>query len=343
MFENDRGIYRPVWCGALSLLPKTQSDIVAYLDWAASSGFNGVRVFAGELGWSKPERQTLQLVYDRLPFVIDEGRKRGLYVEVTALTDTANGYNVEDHIKRIREIVSDKDNVIVELANEPYHGTQADKVHSPAYLAGLRQSISSLTMTALGASADDENDEFSAGDFVTVHLDRGRDKWNMVRRVRELENLSAKVNKPVMNNEAIKFGSQMNDPAIAFTMGVLNRGFEIGGVLHCDDALNAAVPFTQQAFADAWVSGSKCIKTDARLRFVNATWADSPVASADFDTRIVRAYSFVSPDQSVLVEVGVVGDGGVQFKNGWSRGDLIAEMSDNENSRKCRVFNIVRG
>lgn len=340
--SNDNGTYRALWSDALTILSKSREQQIAFIDWTARSGFNGVRVFAGVLTWAG---QTLQMVYDNLPFILAYAGSKGLYVEVTAITDSATGYDIPKHISAISDIVNSHENAIIELANEPYHGTQNEKVHDPAYLESLLALVPSGIICALGAAVDDESDEFSGGHYVTAHLDRGRDKWNMVRRVRELENLSAHTAKFVMNNEPIKFGSQMDDPAIAFTMSVLDRGFEVGGVLHFDDGLFTVVPEHQQVFADAWVNGFNCIQTKQKLQFSNAGWIGSPVASANFETDIIRAYSFLSNEISVLVEVGVkVGtDGGIVFQNGYSRDQLLAEVTDTENARKCRVFSLKRG
>ncbi len=354
MLSNDAGVYRANWVDALAILPKPEGDRDAYLNWVASQ-FNGFRTFCGELPWAQ---QTLQLVYDKLPGLMAAAASRGLYVETTALTNSASGYNVREHVSRINAIVREFQNPVVELANEPYHGTQSSDVHDPRYLISVRQHVEPNIIVALGAAENDESLETSGGDYVTAHLDRGRDKWNMVRRVRELEVVSSSTRKHVFNNEAIKFGSQCNDPAIAFCMAALNRGFEVGGILHFDDGLQAIIPSAdQQRYADAWCAGFNTIATTQRMRFANTGWNESPIASADFEqdndndgvpNEIIRAYCFLSGELSVLAEVGVkivngqFTDGGIVFKNGWRRDTLLGEMRDNENARGCRIWRITQ-
>lgn len=331
---NDHGTFRINFADALSILARTDDEVRAYLDWVVTTGFNGIRIFCGHLGWSVRE-QTLQLVYERLGFVLDESRKRGLYVEVTAITGSANGFDVRQHLATINSIVRPFDNVIVELANEPYHPTQSEDVHKPEFLRNLRGYIDANILVAYGAAADDENSEMAGGDYVTAHLDRGRDEWNMVRRVRELEVLSDTNRKHVVNNEPIKAGSQNKNPAIYFTMALLNRGFEVGGVFHSDAGLQSVVHTgEQQALAEAWVRGATLVKTQQRMTFKNASWADSPIES--FDGALVRAYSFVSAEESITVVLGITGNYNIKTKNGWSLGPVIAEMPG------VKVFKLVR-
>jgi hypothetical protein len=345
--QNDKGDYRPVWNDALSILSHSQDDMKSYLDWNVYRGFGGIRVFAGDLGWANPP-QTPQIALDALPTLMALSQDRGLYVEVTALTGTSTGYNVEHHVREVNRIVSSYINPVVEIANEPYHGTQSEKVHDPAYLLQVSNLIDPDIIVALGASIDDESDAFAGGDYVTVHLDRGRDDWNMVRRVRELENLSASTRKFVMNNEPKKAGSQLADPAIVFTMAVLNRGFEVGGIFHSDAGLMAVVPdAAQDHFAAEYIAGSRVITTNQRMNFQNAGWATSPIKSAYFDdgvqggTGLVRAYSFMSEEQNVLVEVGAGSNTQVVTQHGWKLGPVIAERLAHD-GRKCRVTELVR-
>lgn len=314
MFRAGDQDWRMVFTDALTILTKPEAEARAFLDWAAATGFNGIRVFAGTLGWAG---QTLRHVYDRLPGVLDAAAARGLAVEVTAITDSGQGWGVETHLREINPIVAGRSGVLVELANEYWHSTQAPRVRDPQYLESLLQRIDPSIPVALGAAQDDESAASAGGDYVTVHLDRGRDPWNMVRRVREMEVLSQSTGKPVVNNEPIKAGSQQADPAIYFTMGALNRIFEVGGVHHSDHGLAAVLPDgAQQALADAFLAGSHAIPTDERLVFKNATWADSPIRAANF-TRVVRAYSGVAGARAWTVVLGLTGDPALELQGGW--------------------------
>ena len=276
--------YRAIWFSALAILSHA---IEPYLDWVVSKGANGVRVFCGNLGWAG---LTPAMALDYLPTLLTSALSRGLRVEVTALTGTKDGgYDPRSYVAQVGAICDSYDNATCEEANEPWHPTQDGL--TPSFLMSLQPSIPSRVISALGAAQDDESDAYAGGPYVTAHLDRGRDEWNMVRRVRELEMLSSNTGKHVFNNEPIKFGSQNNNPSIAFTMAVLNRIFEVGGVYHSDAGLRAEVPAAgseQDQLADAFMRGTRVITTRSRMTFKNAGWHDSPIKTF---ANAVRVYS----------------------------------------------------
>lgn len=78
-------IFRAHFASFLNALDGKEYE--AQLDQIAALGFNGVRVFAGALHWANV---TADQAKARLPQFIDACAKRGLYVIVTALTDTKN-------------------------------------------------------------------------------------------------------------------------------------------------------------------------------------------------------------------------------------------------------------
>ncbi|HXG71340.1 MAG TPA: hypothetical protein VNJ04_12110 [Gemmatimonadaceae bacterium] len=345
---NDAGIFRPVFVSALSLLrpQRSDSDIRAYLDWAAATGFNGIRTFAGALTWAG---QTPEMARMRLPFLLAEAKARGLYVEVTALTDTrAGAYDKRAHVRACAEISVAAGNVLFEIANETFHSTQDDEIHDPEYLRRLADIPRSFgLLCAIGAPEFDEPQlidpsdpskgvhfPFPVLDYVTLHLERGRDKWNMVRRVRELEAASAVTGRPVMNNEPIGADEQdgsvtgrqrFNDPAIAYTMALLNRLKEVGGLHHSQAGAQAELPGpVQQACADAFVAGSRLVPVEDRLTFKNARWSDSPIADADFNA-VIRAYTGVSGDRAWTALVGLSGDPRLRLSNGWR---IVGTLAD---------------
>ena len=327
-----RGVdtFRPIFTSALSILRPDRNDeaVRALLDWIVQTGFNGFRVFAGRLRWAN---QTVERARARLPFVLDEATSRGLYVEVTAITDSKDGgYEVGAHARAVGDLLTD--NAILEVANEPWHPSQADSVHGAGFLAGLGRGV-----FALGAAQNDESDAMSGGTYVTVHLSRSRDKWNQVRRVSELRALSGNVGKPVLNNEPIgadevaEAGRRESDPAFFFCMGVLNRLNEIGGVFHSQAGLHAGLPgLQQQRCAEAFVAGSHAIPTADRLHFENADnldhWPNSPIKTARFGDTVVRAYTGVSGDRAWTVLVGLTGDPGLVLQNGWAVSGTLATM-----------------
>ena len=343
-FVNDFGLYRWRFVSALSILAKPHDQQIEYLDWVVNTGFNGIRVFAGALTWAG---QTAAMAVERLPRLLEEAQARGLYVEITAITDSKEGgYNVVEHATVIGNIARAFENTTLELANEPFHGTQADALRDIKFLRRLSDAVPSYVCTAFGASSDDENDEFAEGDYITVHLDRGRDKWNQVRRVREMLALSEAKKKPVVNNEPMgaderdggSTGTKQRiaDPAFFFAMGVLNRLFEVGGVHHSTHGLNAELPGpVQQQCAEAFIRAS-LLFGNSIVTFKNAGWPDSPVESANFEKTVVRAYSGLSESVNLLVLLGLTGDPELRMKNGWQLGSVVAEMPG------VRVVELVR-
>lgn len=338
---NGAGTYRPRYLSGFKLPALACQDpqrVLNYLDLAVTLGFNGVRVMAGALTWGP---QTPAEGLDGLPMVLTEARNRQLSVEVTILTDSGTGYDCEEHVEAAALLCDEYDNALCEVANEPYHGSQAEEVHDYTNLAEWgSESLSTRDLAwAEGAPETDEPRPEEGytfdGDWISIHLDRGRDSsWQMVRRVRELDVVSSTYQKPVMNNEPIGWGEtfqpgrRSNDPSIAFCMGALSRGFEVGLVSHAEHGLECDLPGPVQTQCHlAAVHGFNIYGTDARLVFKNAGWGDSPIHSANFDHTIVRAYSFLDTHThgwSVLL--GLTGDPGVVWQNGFAPVRIVEEM-----------------
>lgn len=337
-FANDAGTFRPVFASALTALAKPEQQTKEFLSWGQKIGFNGIRVFAGSLPWAN---QTPEQARDRLGWLLNECYQMGLYVEVTALTDTKEGrYDKRHHTLVIAELCAQFDNAILELANEAWHPTQDDEVHDFNYLRRLYDLVPRHVICALGAPDYDEPQNPDVwpepiGDYLTLHLDRGRDKWNQVRRVRELEAASAQTRRPVLNNEPTGAdeldGSQtgrqrINDPAWFFALQLLNRIFEVGGVFHSQAGLNTELPGpVQEECAKAFVRASRLIPVEDRLTFKNTGWADSPIRSADFN-QVIRAYSGITGNRGWTVFVGLSGDPRIEFQNGWQEVGVTAEV-----------------
>jgi hypothetical protein len=320
--------YRIVGCSLLAPF-RPGHDWLPAMDEARALGFNMVRVFCGPLPWCGQERGH---VYDRLPGLLDDARQRGLHVYTTAITEAGTGYDLETHMIELENITDDRDNVLMEVANEPWHPTQGGHL-SPAYCDVLRDYVS--TPTGWGAAEDDESREYAGGDFIPVHLSRARDKWNMVRRVRELEALGgcAFNQEPIGAAEASIPGKRESDPAIFYTMAALNRLFNVGGVFHSEDGLHARVlgP-NQRRCAEAFIRGSRVWPNDGdRLQYLNVGHAGSPIVSATFNEGnlghpgCTRSYSGVIGNVGLNVTLGVsdMANPGAQIGNGWRWGAEI--------------------
>jgi hypothetical protein len=360
MMVNDAGLFRPVFASALSALAPGK-DALTFLDWVVSAGFNGVRTFAGALTWAN---QTADSARAALPGYLEACRQRGLYVEIVCLTDTGEDpFDKDAHLAAIRDLCLPLDHVTIELANEFYHETQDDQVHDSDWLRSKVPMFRDAGLAvAIGAPPEDEPNpdgywDGVGGSYGCAHLDRGRDKWNQVRRVREIENCSDVGDFPVWNGEPIgaaepgASGQRIWDPEFFFCMGALNRVFEVGGVFHFQDGLDTRTPVgtRQQECAAAFQRGFHALDGIAeRLTFKNTSWSDSPCADANFSDRpggtVVRVYNGVSGNRGYTVTVGETGDPGIVWQHGWHPVRVVDEMGSHDPAiGKCVVMEIQQG
>ncbi len=228
---------------------------------------------------------------------------------------------IRDHVRRVAEVCASHKNCLLEVSNEFYHTSQHQWLRVLENLNSLAVEIPAGVLYALSAGTDDESIE-PGGLFINRHLDRGRDPWNQIRRVRELEDLSARTGKPVISGEPMGFGEgtegkdRWTDPAYAYAFGVLSRIMEVGTTFHCEAGLQCVLPGpAQTACIDAFIAGTRVLPDDITLAFRNAGWDSSPVKAADFD-KVVRAYSGVGA-RNLLALVGLSGDPRVEFRGTW--------------------------
>lgn len=316
--------------------------------WAKRTrGFNGVRMMAGALPWAS---QTPQQALDGLPVALGMARDYGLHVKVTALTETGTGYDYERHLAAVATVCAQFDITVGEVANEPYHATQAGPVHDFENLLHLgRQTWEAVGVSwACGAPETDEPGptfpDMRGSSFGNVHLGRGRDLWNMVRHQREMQLLAAQYKMPFWNGEPIGWdereepGRRCSRPEIAFAMGALSRGFGLSLTSHAQHGLRAELPGPVQDECHAQVvRGFTAYGHEADLAFVNAGWSGSPVAGANFsrdaddpagpnEGTLTRAYTFMdAPDHGWTNLVGVTGDTQVRWANGFAPVGVTAE------------------
>jgi len=334
---NTGALYVPRWVSGLTLLTKTPEQQEAFLAWAAKTGFNGVRVFAGALTWANQAPESARAA---LPGLLDRASRHGLVIEVTALTDTITGYDAYGHVLTLADILKGRRGVVLELANEIGHPTQAPDITPERMRAwGIEIVRPRGILWAVGATLESDepiNGVYAGhgGDYSTAHLDRGRETWNQVRRVREIYAIVEAHGAPAINNEPIgcsepgQSGQRWQDPAMFFALGALDRAFGVGGVHHSQSGLMATVPLegkVEQACAESYVAAHRAV--DAVLNgqvgsYRNVGHDGSPLASARFveggsGDGVVRAYSFISGDRGVVVLVGIKGDAALQWANGW--------------------------
>ena len=299
-----------------------EADARAWMLARRAEGFRAFRVLT-MCSWLQLGPRT---GLDALNTLLALARELGCALELVALSDTrAFGFSPVDcgvQVQNVCTLVSTTGyagQALVQVANEHYHPTHVDWLHDVVNVDGLAFD-DAVTITA-SAAANDEALE-PDGEYITRHLDRGRDKWNMVRRVRELENVSRETGKYVINDEPMgageqESGSRYTDPAIAFTFGVLGRIFEVGSTFHCEAGLRCdPLGPVQQACATAFMHGATVIPEDLVLTFKNATWADSPVRAFD-TTACVRVYSGLAGAQGWTCALGLTGDPKIEWQNGW--------------------------
>ena len=319
-----------MFTSGLALLARSEAERGAFLDEAVTLGFNGVRVFAGELGWAG---QTPEGAREALPSLLRQAASRGLYVEVTAVTGSRTGYDVESHLRRVSAICSASPNCVIEAANEYYHPSQSDLVQDPRRLFGVARQAIAGRIWSLGAPPFDRLQDGAwpvpVADFITVHLDRGRPFWQQLAGVRGLARISEHERKPVMNNEPIgaaeagQPGRREADPRFFFALGALSRLFELGVVFHSEDGLNGRqLGPNQRRCAEGFIAGFRSIQTDARLTAAEPGSAGSAVAKV---SGTAHAFSATDGARWWIVLLDVSRKPAVTGRRGWTVTKVIAQ------------------
>ena len=353
---TTRKTVRLLLASLLALCPRAPAERQARYREIKTLGFNGFRVFTGDLGWAGQTPESARAV---LPTILDEAAAHGLYVYVCAITGGKNpSYDVGDHLAQVVAICAGRWNVLLEGANEIGHPTLSETVTVPWLVERLKRLVPKGLLWTVGAPLHTDEPTppptsqwvASGGLFDDAHLDRGRDKWNQVRRLRELYAIYEVNGVPVVNGEMIGADERMggdtgtrqrrNDPDFFFAAGALSRGFELGTVFHSQAGL-LAQPLgpVQTQCAKEFVRGFRCIPTDEHLTFMNAGWPNSPVARADFN-QVTRCYSYVAGNRGWTVLLGIKSDPMVQWGGGWQAVGDAAGTSGPDGA--TRVVAIVR-
>jgi hypothetical protein len=266
------------------------------------------------------------------------------------LTDTGTGYDGKAHLQGIVSILAGRRGVVLELANEVGHPTQAKDL-TPERLRSWGQEMATPrgVVWAVGAANTDQPVDgrypTAGGSYITAHLDRGGGMWPQVSRVRALVAIVEAHGVPVIDNEPMgadeRPGSETDrqrwdDPAGFFALGVLDRAFNLGGVHHSQAGLMAELPGpVQQRCADAYVAGHRAIEAvpgAASGKFHDAGQPGSPVASINRN-RVAAAYSFVSGNRGAVVLVGATGDPALKWAPGWSQVVVVKTMTGQDGGR----------
>jgi hypothetical protein len=313
-------------------------------DEADALGFEVWRIFAGRLPWASQE---LRDVYDKLPNLLDDARHRGRHVLLDYHTEAGTGYDLEAHTRELEAITAGRDNVLKSVSNEPWHPSQGNRL-SPQRCRDLAGMMAGPV--SFGASDNDEDLAYIPGAaWGAKHRDRGRDLWNDVRRQRELLATQELANVPILDEEgkgaaeASVSGKREANPSYFFAQAALAQLFNLGGTVFHSDAGLWARPFgpNQRRCAEAFIAGFRAVPA-ARYEYKNTGHVGSPVVSARFNDGdmgkegCTRSYSGIFGAEGCNVTLGISGNSGVQYGNGWQRGDVLGQMPGVEVVRVTR-------
>jgi hypothetical protein len=217
----------------------------------------------------------------------------------------------------------------MEIANEPYHRTQA-RLNDPALMRQLQHEVPDNLVVAWGAAPSDTSTSLAGGDFVVVHMARGGERWDRLARMTGLEAMSRQTGKFVVDNEPIGAAERPepsrrdDDPAAFFAQGAIARVLGIGSTFHCQDCLNARSPHgLQQQAAVAFIAGATIAPDDVMLTFVPAGDPRAPVREARTQGAHPRVFAGVAGSRAWVVLVGLDGSK-APWQREWRPGRRVA-------------------
>ena len=289
----------------------------AYLRWAAAERLTVVRVLA-------MAKHLFDLPPDRglgaLDALLERAARHGLVVEVVALADTAAyPIDLKAHVRRVGEICARHANAVIELANEPYHGTQRPEVQDTASLATLRAELPADIPVALGAGSYPEL--LTAGEFVTVHYPRP-DGWRWIAALKDAIAHRSRAAKPVIDDEPIGAGERVEpgrrdaDPERFRAAAIAGRLMGIGATFHYEDGLHARRPRGNTlACFRAWQQGMALVPGDAAVEPLEPG-AAAPVRAV----RGEHASIFLGRrgDRAWVLVAGTTPQTAIEWNQGWT-------------------------
>jgi hypothetical protein len=306
-------------------------DSRAFLQWARDERFTVVRVLAmNPNGWFD-----LQAADGRraLPALLRLAAEHQLYVQIVALANTVGRPRNEliEQVRAIGGLCASADNCILEIANEPYHSSQA-KLQDASLMHDFQSRVPGTVATAWGAASDYKSDVMAGGGYVVAHIARSGDRWARVARVRDLAELSKRTGKLVVDNEPMGAAERIERsrrdtlPAAFFAQGALSRLLELGSTFHCSDCLEARVPGpTQKACAEAFIAGATVVPDDVQLSEVEDRTPDAGALRANLAALGPRAFAGIANGHGWLARVGEGSDRAVTWKGPWTIEKRIAQ------------------
>jgi hypothetical protein len=321
-------------------------DARAFVKWAAGAGFNILRVLA-----MLPSGGWLDLAPEdgrrALPQVFALAREHGMYVQVVALANTnekSGRFGTEtflrEQVREVARLCAAAGNCVLEIANEPYHGSQANLAR-PELMRSLQQEVPDGLPVAWGAAEDDLSTAMAGGTFVVSHVSRSGDTWSRVARARDLAVLAEETGKFVVDNEPIGAAEapepsrRDSSPEAFFAKGVISRLLEVGATFHCEDCLRATVPGpVQRQCAEGFVEGRRIVPESVHLTSVGPAAAGAPATSVGAPERVVGA---VSGDRAWVLLLGEAVEAPATLGAGWRPERQLAARPGVE------VWTLVRG
>jgi hypothetical protein len=173
-----------------------------------------------------------------------------------ALADTAGmAVDIPRSVKAIGGVCAAFDNCLLEIANEPGHGTQAKRLRDPSYVKSLMPLIPAGVPVSLGSV--EFGDGFGAGTYVTWHAPRARPVASLDAGARLLKRFK----KPVISDEPIGAadariaGRRESDPEVFRQMARRSRQIGLGATFHYEGGLQARIPAGRELECfDAWMA-----------------------------------------------------------------------------------------
>ena len=238
-----------------------EGEAERFLSWAEGQRLTVVRVMAMGLGF-----MNLTAADGRraLPRLLELAAAHHLQVEIVALAGTRDApLDLDAQLEEIGRIAAPHENALIEVANEPFHPSQAPEVHRPEVLARLRSRVPHSIPVALGLVEGLERS--AAGDYLTWHAPRetSHDGWGHVLALAQGPDLLKQWNKPVISDEpigagpAFEAGRRDDSPDRFRAAAIVTRLAGLGATFHYEGGLQAAIPNGKQlecfnAWNEAW-------------------------------------------------------------------------------------------
>lgn len=306
----------------------------AFVKWASDTGFNVLRVLA-----MLPNGGWLDLSPDAgreaLPRAFALAKEHGMYVQAVALanTDEASGrFRTEaflrEQVREVARLCSAAGNCVLEIANEPYHGSQA-RLENPALMRRLQREVPAGLPTAWGAADEDFSTAMGGGTYIVVHISRSGDRWERIARMRGLASLSAATGKFVVDNEPVgaaeapERSRRDSAPEAFFAQGVASRLVEAGSTFHCEDCLRARVPRpVQQQCAAAFIQGRRAVPDEVVMEKTDERTAPATLATRRADRALL---SGIDGNRAWVLALGEGTSDAMRWHAGWTPETRVAE------------------